>query len=128
MGVVRRKYDHVNFLNTESAKHSLASGKTIEAWLFYGDIDDIKTIRFCTLSSNDNALKLIIWECEDIGDDEFIDIYSFPDAEPDYEPIIYEFEYYDDAFEKITELGGDLNKLCHQFDLQWYYKSVRVSA
>ena len=118
----------MNYLVYDDAVRSLKNGKTIESWLFYGEKENVLTIRYATLVGHENGIKITVWECEDIGNDDFIDIYSFPDAEPDYKPEIYNFEYIEDAFEKITKLGGDINKFTSQFDLQWYYKNVRRSA
>jgi len=120
----------MEYLAHNAVLQELRWGNIVENWLFYGNVDGVMTIRYLTLGSSKagDSLVMTIWECEDVGNHDFIDIYSFPESDPDYEPIIFEFDNYDDVFQKVTEMGGDISKFTKQFGLQYYYKMIKTAV
>ena len=120
----------IQYLTKDAAIQQIKWGKAIEALLKYDNENEIRIIKYVTLASNRNGDKLIltIYECEDVGNENYIDLYSFPDAEPDYQPVRFEFEYIDDAFDKIIEIGGSIENLTSQFGLQEVYREILKSA
>ncbi len=116
----------IEYLTTDAAKQQLEWGKTIEVLLYYGKENGLNVIRYATLASNRDGDRIVmsVWECEDVGNLDYIDIYSFPFVEPDNEVLKFDFEYIDELFDKVTELGGKLDKFTRQFGLQHVYEDI----
>lgn len=116
----------IEYLTTDAAKQQLEWGKTIEVLLYYGKENGLNVIRYATLASNRDGDRIVmsVWECEDVGNLDYIDIYSFPFVEPDNEVLKFDFEYIDELFDKVTELGGKLDQFTRQFGLQQVYEDI----
>ena len=67
---------------------SLNRGKSVECFLGGGRRGDTPTIRWVSLRQDGDQIEATLWEAEDVGNAEYLDIYSFPTVgeEPD-EPI-----------------------------------------
>lgn len=61
---------------------TLRRGKSVEQFLGRSPVD-ADHIRHVELRPSDGLIEVWVYDVEDIGDEEYLDLYDFPDLEPD---------------------------------------------
>ena len=115
----------VIYLDADALRQQLLWGRTVECLLFHGLENGIAIIRFITLQSNasGDSLEMRVWECEDVGNHQYIDLYSFPESNPDEDPPLSTFESVEDALEDARKLGGATDRFTARGGLQAVYQA-----
>ncbi len=91
----------VQYLTENQITPQLRSSRPIEQWINSYYVDDVYFIKYIEVV-NDRRDGCYVWisEVEDVGDEEYIDIYSFPGIDPDEpEGFSVEFDNIEDCLE-----------------------------
>ncbi len=109
---------------------SLNRGKPVECFLGGARRGDTPTIRWVSLRQDDDQIEATLWEAEDIGNAEYLDIYSFPmvGEEPD-DPI--ERATFSELHDAITHArkvwGADPDRFVNEGVIQDEYADYLAS-
>ena len=109
---------------------SLSRGKSVECFLGGGRRGDTPTIRWVSVRRNGDQIKATLWEAEDVGDAECLDIYSFPMlGEESDEPIaLATFTELQDAIAHACQVwGADPKRFVSQGVVQDEYADYLAS-
>ncbi|MFC3153472.1 hypothetical protein ACFOEK_20695 [Litoribrevibacter euphylliae] len=74
----------------QEVESSLNRGKEVEAFLG-GFQAEKMCIRWLSLSKTGNTIQIRIWEAVDVGDEDYLDIYSFPPRSGEWDFPAQEF-------------------------------------
>jgi hypothetical protein len=103
---------------------SLNRGKSVECFLGGGQRGDTPTIRWVSIRRNGDQIEATLWEAEDVGNAEYLDIYSFPTVgdEPDHPIARASFTGLQDAIAHArTVWGADPKRFVNQGVIQDEY-------
>jgi len=79
------------YLTDKEIESALKRGKQVEAFLgaFHKDED---CIRWLSLSGNGQEITVSVWEAIDKGSEDFLDVYSFPPVNGEWDTPVKVFE------------------------------------
>ncbi len=95
----------VKYLTENQITSQLRSNRSIEQWINSYYVDDVYFIKYIKVV-NDRRDGCYVWisEVEDVGNEEYIDVYSFPGTDSDEtEGFSVEFDSIEDCVEYCYE-------------------------
>jgi hypothetical protein len=115
----------VNYLTEYQISSQLRSNRPIEQWIKSYYVDDVYFIKYIKVL-NDRRSGCYVWisEVEDVGDENYIDVYSFPGIDPDEpEGFSVDFESIEDCLQYCYEkLGAKPDKFVGSGMIQDIYR------
>lgn len=88
----------MRYLMAEQLRANLSLGRYVEQWLPPKHYDHYTIIRYISIEKNDElTYDVNYWEQYDDGNENFIDVYSFSDVDPDEPGILNTFNSIDEA-------------------------------
>ena len=119
------------YLSVSEAQNALSRGKSIEAFIGSCCRDNSKGIKWASIRYRNDTFITSIYETADLGDEDYLDIYSFGPLNPelDYEEADLEFKY--SSFESTLsylelQFPGLSKKLVNEFVIQDEYKDYII--
>ena len=69
-------------------KSALSRGKRVEQFLGPRESDGLACVQYAVMSSRGAEFRIDVYEVEDVGSEDFLDIYEFPSSDPDGDPVV----------------------------------------
>lgn len=110
---------------------SLDRGKSVECFLGGGHRGATATIRWVSVRKDGDQIEVTLWEAEDVGNAEYVDIYSFPTMgdEPGDPIALVTFTELQDAIAHACKVwGADPKRFVNQGVVQDEYADYLSSC
>jgi hypothetical protein len=121
------------YLSQSEVQNALNRGKSVECFLGYCSRGGRDGVRWLSLSSNKNTIKICLFETADLGSEDYLDLYEFgplneeleledPDMEIEFSDLSKTYDWLNSNYSSATF------RLVNQFVIQEEYHEYIING